>query len=34
MLPRERIMANERLTLCEYACKSEDSLGRKVYEKP
>ena len=34
MLPRERIMANERLTLSEYACKSEDSRGRKVYEKP
>ncbi len=34
MLPRERIMENERLTLCEYACKSEDSRGRKVYEKP
>ncbi len=34
MLPRERIMANERLILSEYACKSEDSRGRKVYEKP
>ncbi len=34
MLPRERIMANERLILSEYACRSEDSLGRKVYEKP
>lgn len=34
MLPRERIMENERLTLSEYACKSEDSRGRKVYEKP
>ncbi|MDE7230978.1 MAG: deoxyguanosinetriphosphate triphosphohydrolase [Oscillospiraceae bacterium] len=34
MLPRERIMANERLILSEYACKSEDSKGRKVYEKP
>lgn len=34
MLPRERIMQNERLTLSEYACKSEDSRGRRVYEKP
>lgn len=34
MLPRERIMANERLILSKYACRSEDSLGRKVYEKP
>ncbi len=34
MLPRERIMANERLTLSEYACKAEDSRGRQVYEKP
>lgn len=34
MLPRERIMENERLTLCEYACKSEDSRGRAVYEEP
>ena len=34
MLPRERIMANERLILSEFACKSEDSKGRKTYEKP
>ncbi len=34
MLPRERIMQNERLTLSEHACKSEDSRGRKVWEKP
>lgn len=34
MLPRERIMENERLVLSEYACKSGDSRGRKVYEKP
>ena len=34
MLPRERIIENERLTLSEYACKAEDSRGRKVYENP
>ena len=34
MLPRERIIENERLTLSEYASRSEDSRGRKVYEKP
>lgn len=34
MLPRERIMANERIVLSEYACKSEDSRGRRVYEEP
>lgn len=34
MLPRERVIENERLILSEYACKSEDSRGRKVYEKP
>ncbi len=34
MLPRERIIQNERLILSEYACKSEDSRGRKVYENP
>lgn len=34
MLPRERIMANERIILSEHACKSEDSRGRKIYEKP
>lgn len=34
MLPRERIIENERLILSEYACRSEDSRGRKVYEKP
>lgn len=34
MLPREKIIENERLTLSKYACKSEDSLGRKIYEKP
>ena len=34
MLPRERIMENERLTLSEYACRSEDSRGRKDPEKP
>ena len=34
MLPRERIITNERLILSEYACKAEDSRGRKVYEKP
>ena len=34
MLPRERIMENERLTLSEFACKSSDSRGRAVYEQP
>lgn len=34
MLPRERIIENERLTLSKYACKSEDSRGRRVYERP
>ncbi len=34
MLPREMIMENERRTLCDYACKSEDSRGRAVYEEP
>jgi len=34
VLPRERIMENERLILSKYACKSEDSRGRAVYEKP
>ena len=34
MLPRERIMQNEQLTLSEYACRSSDSRGRAVYEKP
>lgn len=34
MLPRERIIENENLILSEYACKSTDSRGRRVYEKP
>lgn len=34
MLPRENIMANERIILSVYACKSEDSRGRRVYEQP
>ncbi len=34
MLPRERIMENEKLTLSEYACKSSDSRGRAVFETP
>lgn len=34
VLPRERIMENERLTLCRFACKAADSRGRAVYEKP
>lgn len=34
MLPRERIMERERVSLCEYACKSCDSRGRAVYEPP
>ncbi len=34
MLPRERIMENEKLTLSEYACKSCNSRGRAVYEQP
>ncbi len=34
MLPRERIMQTEQLTLSEYACKSSDSRGRAVFEAP
>lgn len=34
MLPRERITEKESLILSEYACKSVDSRGRRVYEKP
>ncbi len=34
MLPRERIIENERLTLSEYACKASDSRGRAMPEKP
>ncbi len=34
MLPRERIMERERLYLSEFACKSCDSRGRKIYEEP
>ncbi len=34
VLPRERIMKNESLILSKYACRSEDSRGRRVYEKP
>ena len=34
MLPRERIMENEKLILSEYACKASDSRGRAVYEAP
>lgn len=34
MLPRERTMENERLTLSEFACKSADSRGRAVFEQP
>ena len=34
MLPRERIMENEKLTLSEFACRSADSKGRAVPEKP
>ncbi len=34
MLARERIMENERLILSEYACRSADSRGRAVPEKP
>lgn len=34
VLPRERIMENERLTLSKFACKAADSRGREVYEKP
>lgn len=34
LLPRERIIENERLILSEYACKAADSRGRRVYEKP
>lgn len=33
-MPREKIIENERLTLSPYACKSEDSRGRRTYEKP
>lgn len=34
MLPRERLMENERLTLSKYACKSSDSKGRARFEQP
>lgn len=34
MTPRERTMQNERLTLSEYACRSEDTKGRAVPETP
>ena len=34
MLPREKIIENERLILSEYACRSDMSRGRVVYEKP
>lgn len=34
MLPRERTMQNERLILSEFACRSEDTKGRAVPEKP
>lgn len=34
MQPRERIMMNERRTLCEFACLSEESKGRKTAEEP
>lgn len=34
MLPRERIMENERLTLSEFACLSQNSRGRKTAEEP
>ncbi len=34
MLPRERIMQNEQLTLSEFACKSSESKGRAVPEVP
>lgn len=34
MLPRERIMENERRILSEFACKSGDSRGRRIDEKP
>lgn len=34
MLPREKIMENERLTLSKFACKAADSRGRAVFEQP
>ena len=34
MLPRERIMQNESLTLSEYACKAADTRGRVIPEEP
>ena len=34
MLPRERIEQNERYVLSEFACRSDMSKGRAVYEKP
>lgn len=34
MTPRERTMHNERLTLCEFACRSEDTKGRARPEQP
>lgn len=34
MMPRERIMANEERILSEFACRSKDSRGRRVYETP
>lgn len=34
MLPREKIIENERLILSEYAFRSDMSRGRVVYEKP
>ncbi len=34
MTPRERHIENERIILSEYACRSDQSRGRKVYEKP
>ncbi|MDE6726634.1 MAG: deoxyguanosinetriphosphate triphosphohydrolase [Oscillospiraceae bacterium] len=34
MLPRERIIENERLILSEFACKSGESRGRREYENP
>ncbi len=34
MLPRERIMQNEAVILSEFACRSSDTRGRAVPEKP
>ena len=34
MTPRERTMQNERLILCEFACRSEDTKGRARPEQP